>query len=55
LAVLLVALHFNWSVKLDIIEPLIYWVMTLALLYWRKDKLMVAIKRWKIKHKKTLA
>jgi methionine sulfoxide reductase heme-binding subunit len=54
-AVLLVALHFIWSVKLDIIEPLIYWAMTLTLLYWRKDKLMVAIKRWKIKHKKTLA
>ncbi|NCP63041.1 MAG: protein-methionine-sulfoxide reductase heme-binding subunit MsrQ [Paraglaciecola sp.] len=54
-AVLLGALHFIWSVKLDIIEPLIYWAMTLTLLYWRKDKLMAAIKRWKIKQKKTLA
>jgi methionine sulfoxide reductase heme-binding subunit len=39
LAVLLVALHFIWSVKSDINEPLIYWVMTLFLLAQRKTKL----------------
>ena len=55
LAVLLVALHFIWSVKSDITEPLIYWAMTLILLSLRKDKLLLTIKRWKNKQKKTLA
>lgn len=54
-ALLLVALHFIWSVKSDISEPLIYWALALILLALRKDKLQVAIKRWKNKHKKTLA
>lgn len=54
-AVLLVALHFIWSVKSDITEPLIYWAMTLVLLSLSKDKLLLAIKRWKNKQKKTLA
>ena len=54
-AVLLVALHFIWSVKSDITEPLIYWAMALVLLSLRKDKLLLAIKRWKHKQKKTLA
>ncbi|WP_340679288.1 protein-methionine-sulfoxide reductase heme-binding subunit MsrQ [Paraglaciecola sp.] len=39
LAVLLVALHFIWSVKSDITEPLIYWAMALILLAQRKTKL----------------
>jgi sulfoxide reductase heme-binding subunit YedZ len=39
LAVLLVALHFIWSVKSDITEPLIYWAMALTLLAQRKAKL----------------
>jgi sulfoxide reductase heme-binding subunit YedZ len=42
LAVLLIALHFFWSVKSDIIEPMIYFTMAVLLLILRKDK----IKRW---------
>jgi sulfoxide reductase heme-binding subunit YedZ len=41
-AVLLIALHFFWSVKSDIVEPMIYFTMALFLLSLRKDK----IKRW---------
>ena len=54
-ALLLIALHFIWSVKSDIVEPLIYWAMALALLALRKDKFLLAIKRIKNKRKKTLA
>ena len=39
LALLLVALHFIWSVKSDLTEPLIYWAMALFLLAQRKSKL----------------
>ena len=39
LALLLVALHFIWSVKSDLVEPLIYWAMALFLLAQRKSKL----------------
>ncbi|WP_166423035.1 protein-methionine-sulfoxide reductase heme-binding subunit MsrQ [Paraglaciecola sp. 20A4] len=42
LAVGLVALHFLWSVKSDVIEPLIYILLTLSLLLYRRGKL----KRW---------
>ncbi|WP_281255937.1 protein-methionine-sulfoxide reductase heme-binding subunit MsrQ [Cognaticolwellia beringensis] len=42
LAVLLISLHFFWSVKSDIVEPLIYVAMAVFLLSLRKDK----IKRW---------
>jgi sulfoxide reductase heme-binding subunit YedZ len=42
LAVLLIALHFFWSVKSDIVEPMIYFTMAVFLLILRKDK----IKRW---------
>jgi sulfoxide reductase heme-binding subunit YedZ len=42
LAVMLVALHFIWSVKSDIVEPLIYIAMTVFLLYFRKQRLL----RW---------
>ncbi|WP_310650151.1 MULTISPECIES: protein-methionine-sulfoxide reductase heme-binding subunit MsrQ [unclassified Colwellia] len=42
LAVLLIALHFFWSVKSDIVEPMIYFMMAILLLILRKDK----IKRW---------
>jgi sulfoxide reductase heme-binding subunit YedZ len=54
-ALLLIALHFIWSVKSDVVEPLIYWAMALTLLALRKDKFLLAIKRIKNKHKKTLA
>ncbi|GAA0851938.1 protein-methionine-sulfoxide reductase heme-binding subunit MsrQ [Aliiglaciecola litoralis] len=45
LAVLLVALHYIWSVKSDVIQPLFYWAMTLILLYWRRLKLTKWIKK----------
>jgi sulfoxide reductase heme-binding subunit YedZ len=42
IAALLIALHFFWSVKSDIVEPMIYFTIALFLLALRKDK----IKRW---------
>jgi methionine sulfoxide reductase heme-binding subunit len=42
LAVLLIALHFFWSVKSDIYEPMIYVAMAILLILLRADK----IKRW---------
>jgi sulfoxide reductase heme-binding subunit YedZ len=39
---LLVALHFYWSVKSEIIEPSIYVIIVLTLLFLRRHK----IKRW---------
>lgn len=41
-AALLIALHFLWSVKSDIIEPGIYAIIALLLITLRRDK----IKRW---------
>ena len=46
---LLIALHFIWSVKSDLTEPLVYWCILLFLLYFRKDKLKNLTK----KHKKS--
>ena len=42
IAALLITLHFFWSVKSDIVEPMIYFTIALFLLALRKDK----IKRW---------
>lgn len=42
LALLLIAIHFYWSVKSELIEPSIYIVIALFLLYLRKGK----VKRW---------
>jgi sulfoxide reductase heme-binding subunit YedZ len=42
LLVLLVGIHFYWSVKSEIIEPSIYLLITGLLLYLRRDK----ISRW---------
>ncbi|TRX57450.1 protein-methionine-sulfoxide reductase heme-binding subunit MsrQ [Thalassomonas sp. M1454] len=39
---ILVCIHFFWSVKSEIIEPSIYFIMLFVLLYLRKDK----FKRW---------
>jgi sulfoxide reductase heme-binding subunit YedZ len=41
-AILLIALHFFWSVKSDIVEPMIYVFMALFLLNLRRAK----IKAW---------
>ncbi len=38
LIVLLVTTHFYWSVKSDVFEPLIYWLITLFLLGFRFNK-----------------
>jgi sulfoxide reductase heme-binding subunit YedZ len=42
IAALLIAFHFFWSVKSDIVEPMIYFTIAVFLLALRKDK----IKRW---------
>ncbi|WNC69501.1 protein-methionine-sulfoxide reductase heme-binding subunit MsrQ [Thalassotalea nanhaiensis] len=42
LLVTLVCIHFYWSVKSEIIEPSIYFILLFFLLYQRKDK----FKRW---------
>ncbi|WP_318435918.1 protein-methionine-sulfoxide reductase heme-binding subunit MsrQ [Photobacterium leiognathi] len=41
-ALLLSPIHYLWSMKSGITEPVIYLIVACALLYWRKDKL----KRW---------
>ncbi|GAB5382275.1 MAG: protein-methionine-sulfoxide reductase heme-binding subunit MsrQ [Aliiglaciecola sp.] len=51
LAGILIALHYIWSVKSDILQPVIYWVLLLLVLFMRKDKL----DRWLKKRKKNLA
>lgn len=40
LAGLLIALHFIWSVKSDLVEPIIYWIILLLLLSTRRKKLL---------------
>jgi sulfoxide reductase heme-binding subunit YedZ len=47
LIILLVAIHFYWSVKSEISEPLFYFMMSVALLFLRRQK----IKRWLINKK----
>jgi sulfoxide reductase heme-binding subunit YedZ len=42
LAVLLIALHYIWSVKSDLSQPLIYWSIALLLLWMRRRKLAKA-------------
>jgi sulfoxide reductase heme-binding subunit YedZ len=39
LVLLLALLHFSWSQKTLLQEPIIYWVLAIPLLYLRKDKL----------------
>lgn len=48
LAVVLVALHYIWSVKSDLVQPVLYWAFTLILLYARKAKWQ----RWRKMQKK---
>lgn len=42
---ILIALHYIWSVKSDIIQPSIYWILLVVLLYSRKTKLTKWIKK----------
>jgi sulfoxide reductase heme-binding subunit YedZ len=48
LIVILVPVHFYWSVKSDIGEPLLYFFMIGVLLWFRRDKLQ----RWWLKSKR---
>jgi len=36
---LLGALHYIWSVKSDLIQPMVYWALLIVLLYFRLDKI----------------
>ncbi len=40
LVALLIPIHFWWSVKSGWIEPFLYLAVSLALLWWRRDKLL---------------
>ena len=44
LASLLIALHYIWSVKSDLLQPIIYWAILAALLAFRREKLIRKIK-----------
>ena len=44
LAGLLIALHYIWSVKSDLVQPIIYWVLLITLLAFRREKLLRKIK-----------
>ncbi|WP_233520535.1 protein-methionine-sulfoxide reductase heme-binding subunit MsrQ [Flocculibacter collagenilyticus] len=44
LAVLLICIHFYWSQKADVIEPIIYFFIVFFLFWLRKDKLLKWIK-----------
>ncbi|MFT6897879.1 MAG: sulfoxide reductase heme-binding subunit YedZ [Paraglaciecola sp.] len=46
LAAILVALHYIWSVKSAIGQPLVYWAIVFILLYFRRQKLTRPLKRW---------
>ena len=45
LAVPLVVIHFYWSVKSDIYEPILYAIALIYLLWFRKEKLLIRFKR----------
>jgi sulfoxide reductase heme-binding subunit YedZ len=46
-ASLLIALHYIWSVKSDLVQPIIYWMMLLSLLWFRRDRLLKKFKNRK--------
>lgn len=52
LSALLIALHYIWSVKSDITQPIIYWVILIFLLVLRKDKFIKPLKKTKKTTKK---
>ena len=52
LAAILVALHYIWSVKSDIAQPILYWAIVVFLLYFRRQKLTRPFKRWTKKRQK---
>jgi sulfoxide reductase heme-binding subunit YedZ len=45
LIILLVPTHFYWSVKSDVSEPVVYFLIAFALLYIRRDKLGKLLQR----------
>lgn len=46
LAAILAVLHYFWSVKSAIGQPLIYWGLVLCLLYFRRHKLIRPLRKW---------
>ena len=51
-ASMLVTLHFFWSVKSDLTEPLIYTLILLCLLYFRRSIIVKPLKKFKKSTKK---
>jgi sulfoxide reductase heme-binding subunit YedZ len=49
-AVFLAVIHFYWSVKSVTLEPIIYIVLALILLGFRREKLMLSLRRRRIKN-----
>ncbi|GAC14836.1 protein-methionine-sulfoxide reductase heme-binding subunit MsrQ [Aliiglaciecola lipolytica] len=47
LAGVLIALHYIWSVKSDILQPAVYWGLLLFLLFFRKEKFRQLVKKYK--------
>ncbi len=45
LIILLVPTHFYWSVKSDVLEPLIYFFMAFVMLYFRRDKIKQMLRK----------
>ncbi len=45
LAAILIALHYIWSVKSAIGQPIIYWLILLSLLFLRRQKLITKFKK----------
>ncbi len=39
LSAILIALHYIWSVKSDMVQPIIYWIALFILLYFRLNKI----------------
>lgn len=44
LAAPLIALHYIWSVKAGLLQPIIYWLILIGLLLLRKDKIVRIVK-----------
>lgn len=54
LSALLIALHYIWSVKSDLIQPAIYWALLLIILFMKRERI-IKIFRPNKKNTKTLA
>jgi sulfoxide reductase heme-binding subunit YedZ len=47
LASILIALHYIWSVKSDLVQPIIYWLLLITLLTFRREKLLRKFKNFR--------